>query len=128
MNRRWGGQAGWAMTEQETERNPVMIGSPPRSRRQAMVKSLWIVIWFLYLSGPVGQLIDGELSARGEALGWTGLSVFIAVYFRVVFRHMVHAPLRGWVVRAMVAFLAALAGLLSWSLGPNWLVLFTFVC
>ncbi|MFE0193202.1 sensor histidine kinase [Streptomyces sp. NPDC058989] len=116
------------MTEPGTERNPVMIGSPPRNRRQAMTKSLWIVIWFLYLSGPVGQLLDGELSARGEALGWTGLSAFIAVYFAAVFRHMVHAPLRGTVVRAMVGFLALLAGLLSWTLGPNWLVLFTFVC
>ncbi len=116
------------MTEPGTENNPVMIGSPPRNRRQAMTKSLWIVIWFLYLSGPVGQLIEGELPARDEALGWTGLSVFIAVYFTIVFRHMAHTPLRGTVVRVLVAFLAVLAGLLSWTLGPNWLVLFTFVC
>ncbi|MFH8348477.1 sensor histidine kinase [Streptomyces sp. NPDC018045] len=112
----------------ETEHNPVMIGSAPRTRRQALVKSAWVVIWFLYLAGPIGDLADGGLSPAHELLGCFGLLTFVAVYFVVLFRHMAHRPCKDRAVRAAVAFIAALAVLLASVLGPNWLVLFTFVC
>ncbi|MGW1376738.1 sensor histidine kinase [Streptomyces sp. NPDC002446] len=116
------------MSSPETECNPVMIGTAPRNRRQAAVKSLWIVIWFLYLAGPVGQLLDGGLSARAEVLGWLGLITFVGTYFVLVFRHMIHLSTSGVLVRATVVFLVVLAVALSVTLGPNWLVLFTFTC
>ncbi|MFI9047523.1 sensor histidine kinase [Streptomyces sp. NPDC053427] len=116
------------MNEPEAERSPVMIGTAPRNRRQALSKAAWIAVWFLYLAGPVGQLLDGRMSAADEALGWSGLIVFVGGYFAVVFRHMIHLPTRGSLVRWLLVFLAVLAVLLSSTLGPNWLVLFTFVC
>ncbi|OKI09667.1 histidine kinase [Streptomyces sp. CB02923] len=116
------------MKETETERSPVLIGTPPRTRRQALVKSVWIVIWFLYLTGPIGDLIDGDMSPAREVLGCAGLLLFVGVYFALLFRHMVHRSWPDWAIRAAVTFIAAIAVLLSSVLGPNWLVLFTFVC
>ncbi|MFF8310236.1 sensor histidine kinase [Streptomyces lydicus] len=116
------------MNGPETDDNPVMIGRAPRTRRQALVKAGWIVIWFLYLAGPIGTLAEGGMSPAREALGWGGLLTFIGVYFVLVFRHMVHRPVPAGLIRAAVVLLAALAALLAWTLGPNWLVLFTFVC
>ncbi|MFJ9849658.1 sensor histidine kinase [Streptomyces sp. NPDC101150] len=115
------------MNEPEAERNPVRIGMPALNGRQKLVKSVWIVIWFLYLAGPLGQLIEGKMSAADEALGWSGFVLFVGAYFVLVFRYMVHLPTYGSLVRCTVAFLAALAGLMSFTLGPDWLVLFTFV-
>ncbi|MEU4201883.1 sensor histidine kinase [Streptomyces sp. NPDC045470] len=115
------------MRTAETEPNPVLIGSAPRTRRQALVKSAWVVIWFLYLAGPIGDLADGGMSPAHELLGCAGLLTFVAVYFVVLFRHMAHRPVKNPLVRSAVAVIAALAVLLSSVLGPNWLVLFTFV-
>nr|WP_318533626.1 histidine kinase dimerization/phosphoacceptor domain-containing protein [Streptomyces lydicus] len=116
------------MNGPETDGNPVMIGAAPRTRRQAFVKAGWIVIWFLYLAGPIGTLAEGGMSPAREALGWGGLLTFVGVYFVLVFRHMAHRPVPSGVIRAAVVLLAALAALLAWTLGPDWLVLFTFVC
>ncbi|MBL1088550.1 MULTISPECIES: sensor histidine kinase [Streptomyces] len=115
------------MSGAETDDNPVMIGAPPRTRRQALVKAAWIVIWFGYLAGPIESLAGGGLSPAHEALGWVGFPTFVAVYFALVFRHMAHRPMPSGALRAAVVLLTALAVLLSWTLGPNWLVLFTFV-
>ncbi|MEU9110379.1 sensor histidine kinase [Streptomyces sp. NPDC048483] len=115
------------MNEPEAGQNPVLIGTQPRNLRQVLVKCLWIGIWFSYLSGPVGQLLDGRMSPARETLGWSGLSVFALTYFALVFRQIIHLPTGGSLVRWVLGFLAALAGLLSFTLGPNWLVLFTFV-
>ncbi|MFH8406459.1 sensor histidine kinase [Streptomyces sp. NPDC018019] len=114
------------MNEPETDPNPVMFGRAPRTLRQALAKSVWIVIWFLYLSGPIGDLAGGELSPADDVLGWAGLLAFIAVYFALVFRHMTHRPMPDGLVRAAVFVIVALAALLAWEIGPNWLVLFTF--
>ncbi|MFI0784475.1 sensor histidine kinase [Streptomyces lydicus] len=115
------------MNGPETDDNPVRIGAPPRTRRQALVKSVWIVIWFGYLAGPIGSLAEGGMSPAHEALGWVGFLTFVAVYFALVFRHMAHRPMPSGAMWAGVVLIAALAVLLSWTLGPNWLVLFTFV-
>ncbi|MFI0261622.1 sensor histidine kinase [Streptomyces sp. NPDC017056] len=115
------------MKRTETEPNPVLIGTTPRTRRELLVKCAWIVIWFLYLTGPIGDLIDG-MSPAHEVLGCAGLLTFVAVYFAVVFRHVVHRAWADKAAKAAVVFIAALAALLASVLGPNWLVLFTFVC
>ncbi|KAA6214185.1 sensor histidine kinase [Streptomyces albofaciens JCM 4342] len=116
------------MTEPETETNPAMFGVAPRTRKQMLTKCIWIVIWFLYLTGPIGDLAEGDLSPADEALGWAGLLAFISLYFALLFRHMTHRPLPSGLVRAAVLAIVALAALLSWEIGPNWLVLFTFAC
>ncbi|MFF8899906.1 sensor histidine kinase [Streptomyces lydicus] len=116
------------MNGPDTDDNPVRIGTPPRTRRQAFVKAVWIVIWFLYLAGPIGTLAEGGMSPAREALGWGGLLTFVGVYFVLVFRQMTRRAVPAGVIRAAVLLLAALAALLAWTLGPNWLVLFTFVC
>lgn len=115
------------MTGPDIDDTPVMIGTAPRTRSQALVKSGWIVIWFCYLSGPVGNLAGGGMSPAHEALGWSGLLTFVGVYFVLVFRHMAHRTVPAGVFRLAVVLLAALAAALSWTLGPSWLVLFTFV-
>ncbi|MFI1155733.1 sensor histidine kinase [Streptomyces sioyaensis] len=112
----------------DTDDNPVTIGTAPRTRRQALVKAVWIVIWFAYLTGPVGNLAEGGMSPAREALGWSGLLTFVGVYFVLVFRHMARRQVPAGVIRGAVVLLAALAGLLAWTYGPSWLVLFTFVC
>ncbi len=56
------------MTEPETETNPAMFGVAPRTRKQMLTKCIWIVIWFLYLTGPIGDLAEGDLSPADEAL------------------------------------------------------------
>ncbi|MFH9421481.1 sensor histidine kinase [Streptomyces sp. NPDC017529] len=116
------------MKPAETETNPALMGVAPRTRRQMLTKVVWVVIWFLYLAGPIGQLLDGTMSPAHEALGWSGLLTFVGVYFVLLFRHMIHRGLPGAAIRAAVVLLAALAGLLASVLGANWLVLFTFVC
>lgn len=60
------------------------------------------------------------------ALGTLGLLVFVGSYLVLVFRHTSKAldPFR---VRAALAFLAALAVLLSLTFGTSWLVLFVYV-
>ncbi|MFF4601662.1 sensor histidine kinase [Streptomyces sp. NPDC001339] len=115
------------MNEPETERNPLLMGDRPRTRRQALGKAMWIAIWFVYLIGPVGQLLDGEMSMAHEVLGWSGLIAFVGGYFALLFRQMLHLPQGRTAVRSAVAVLGVLAASLALTIGPNWLVLFTFV-
>ncbi|GAU65280.1 putative two-component histidine kinase [Streptomyces sp. NBRC 110611] len=115
------------MNEPETERNPLLMGNRPRTGRQALGKAAWIAIWFLYLIGPVGQLLDGGIPLAHEVLGWAGLVAFIGGYFALLFRQLLHLPQSGPAVLSAVVALGALAATLSLTLGPNWLVLFTFV-
>lgn len=115
------------MRDRETDCNPVLMGAPPRNRKQLLVKSFWIVIWFFYLAGPVGNLVEGDMSPAHEVLGWSGLLTFVVLYFALVFRRMAHRPAPDRVARTVVACITALAIVMSLVLGPNWLVLFTFV-
>ncbi|MFI6646061.1 sensor histidine kinase [Streptomyces sp. NPDC050529] len=104
----------------------VGLGRPPTNARQTGTKLLWIGIWLAFMSAPVKDLIDGNHTPWVTALGTLGLLVFVGVYLVLVFRHTSKAldPFR---VRATLAFLGALAVLLSLTLGAPWLVLFVYV-
>lgn len=105
---------------------PVGIGRPPTNAKQARAKLLWIGIWLAFMSAPVKDLADGNHTPWATALGTLGLLVFVGSYLVLVFRHTSKAldPFR---VRAALAFLGALAVLLSLTFGTTWLVLFVYV-
>ncbi|WNI22647.1 sensor histidine kinase [Streptomyces sp. ITFR-16] len=111
------------MNEDETS---VGIGSPPERRKQMRLKALWIGIWLAFMSAPVKDLVDGHHPAWATALGTLGLLVFVGSYLLLVYRHTSKAldPVR---VRSALAFLGALAVVLSLTLGTPWLVLFVYV-
>ncbi|MFF9477589.1 sensor histidine kinase [Streptomyces sp. NPDC014733] len=105
--------------------NPIRMGQPSRTRRQAVSKALWISVWMLYLAGPVADLFTGSAPRTTRILGAVGLVGYVALYFALVFRHM----WRGVTLRAVYPVLGALLVLstvLTWHLGANWLVLFIF--
>ncbi|WP_369358567.1 histidine kinase [Streptomyces sp. cg2] len=108
------------------DRNPVLIGQRPRSRRQAAGKSMWIAIWLLYLAGPVGELSSHGAGTAQRVWGFTGLALFVLSYVALIFHHMWRrqpGPLQRYVpLVAMVALSVAL----TWTLGFSWLVLFIF--
>lgn len=104
----------------------VGIGRPPAGMKQAGTKLLWIGIWLAFMSAPVKDLADGNHTRWATVLGTLGLLVFVGSYLVLVFRHTSKAldPFR---VRAALAFLGALAVLLSLTFGTPWLVLFVYV-
>ncbi|MFE6689483.1 sensor histidine kinase [Streptomyces sp. NPDC057743] len=107
------------------DRNPVLIGQRPRSRRQAIGKSMWIAIWLLYLAGPVAELGNRGFSTGQRIWGVVGLTLFVLAYVLLVFRHLLRKPplaLRHTPLVVMVL----LSVLLTWTLGYSWLVLFIF--
>ncbi|MFD0165882.1 histidine kinase [Streptomyces decoyicus] len=104
---------------------PMMIGQPPRTRRQALGKMMWVGIWLLYLAGPVGQLLRVGTSTTERIGGGLGLAVFVLSYFVVVFRHMWRKT-TGPLMYTALALMLALSTALSWTLDFSWLVLFIF--
>lgn len=112
------------MNDEETH---VAAGRAPAGMKQAGTKLLWIGIWLAFMSAPVKDLADGNHTRWATALGTLGLLVFVGSYLVLVFRHTSKAldPFR---VRATLAFLGALAVLLSLTFGTPWLVLFVYVC
>lgn len=111
------------MNDEETH---VAAGRAPAGMKQAGTKLLWIGIWLAFMSAPVKDLADGNHTRWATALGTLGLLVFVGSYLVLVFRHTSKAldPFR---VRATLAFLGALAVLLSLTFGTPWLVLFVYV-
>ncbi|MEV6791064.1 sensor histidine kinase [Streptomyces sp. NPDC051320] len=108
------------------EEREVRIGRVPANMRQAGAKMLWIGIWLVFMSAPLGKLLDGGYSTSQEALGWSGLVVFVAAYLVLVFRQTARTfSVR--VVYGSLALLAVLAVGLTLSLGSAWLVLFVYV-
>ncbi|MCB5909786.1 sensor histidine kinase [Streptomyces pinistramenti] len=101
------------------------MGQPPATRRQAVAKAMWIAVWMLYLAGPVAELFTGDASVAARVLGGTGLALFVVAYFTLVYRHMWRRvtlpPIYG-----VLGVLLVLSAVLSWFLGPSWLVLFIF--
>ncbi|MEU9092933.1 sensor histidine kinase [Streptomyces sp. NPDC087901] len=104
----------------------VGVGRPPSTARQTRIKLMWIGVWLAFMSAPVKDLADGNHTPWATALGVLGLLVFVGAYLVLVFRHTSKAldPFR---VRAALAFLGALAVLLSLTFGTPWLVLFVYV-
>ncbi|MGW7024165.1 sensor histidine kinase [Streptomyces decoyicus] len=113
------------MTSEPKGAGPMMIGQPPRTRRQALGKTMWIGIWLLYLAGPVGQLLRVGASTTERIGGGLGLVAFVLFYLVVVFRHMWRRT-TGPLMYAALALMLALSTALSWTLGFSWLVLFIF--
>jgi two-component system sensor histidine kinase DesK len=104
----------------------VGIGRPPANRRQVGVKLLWIGVWLAFMSAPVKDLTDGDHTPWASGLGALGLVVFVGTYLVLVFRHTSKAQERRQ-VGATIAFLGALAVVLTLTLGTPWLVLFVYV-
>jgi two-component system sensor histidine kinase DesK len=102
------------------------IGRPADNRRLVVAKLLWIGIWLAFLGAPVEDLVHGPHDTAAVVLGWTGLTVFVAVYFTLVFRHTSKALARRDVL-TVLGCLLVLALVLSLSLGPTWLTLFVYV-
>ncbi len=103
----------------------VGIGQRPTTRRQRVVKSLWIGVWLVYLGAPVGDLLHGGHSTGVRLLGWLGLAAFVAWYWALVFRTGRGETTR--LVGGSLVVLAAQSALLSLTLGREWLVLFVYV-
>ncbi|WP_411120546.1 sensor histidine kinase [Streptomyces sp. x-19] len=107
------------------DRNPVLIGQRPRSRRQALGKSMWVGVWLLYLAGPVAELTSHAFTTAQRVWGAVGLTLFVLAYLVLIFRHMWQKPpvsLR----YAPLGVMLALSVALTWTLGYSWLVLFIF--
>ncbi|WP_405918441.1 sensor histidine kinase [Streptomyces sp. NBC_00728] len=105
----------------------VRMGESPRNLREALRKSVWIVIWLVFLSSPVHDLAAGHHTPGVTAAGWVGLAAFVAVYLMLVFRHMGKAFTGSLAVTLMVIALGALAVVLCLTLGAPWLGLFVYV-
>ncbi|GAO06190.1 putative two-component histidine kinase [Streptomyces lydicamycinicus] len=107
------------------DRSPMLIGQPPRNRRQALVKTMWISLWLLYLAGPVSGLLRPGVPTAERIWGGLGLTLFVLCYFGLVFRHIWGERSRS-VVHGSLALLLVLSMVLSWTLDSSWLVLFIF--
>jgi len=102
------------------------MGQSPRNRREALRKLLWIGIWLVFMGDPIDDLLDGGHTAWATALGWLGLVAFVGVYLVLVFRHTARAMRIEWLA-AILGALAAVAVVMSLTLGAPWLVLFVYV-
>ncbi|MFD0061524.1 sensor histidine kinase [Streptomyces sp. NPDC056637] len=102
------------------------MGQPPRNHREALRKLLWIGIWLVFMADPIDDLVNGGHTAWATALGWLGLVAFVGVYLALVFRHTARAMGLGRLA-AVLGALAAVAVVMSLTLGAPWLVLFVYV-
>lgn len=103
------------------------MGLPPRNAREVLIKTLWIVVWLVFLSSPVQDLFSGGHSVGGTVAGWLGLTVFVTVYLSLVFRNMGGKAYSGRTVGVLILGLGALAVALCLTLGKEWLGLFVYV-
>lgn len=110
----------------ERDENTWGIGRPPRNRRELLRKALWIGVWLVFLSAPVGDLAAGNHSPSATAAGWAGLATFVVAYMVLVFRNM-GRPFARTVVVSLICFLGVLAIVLCLTLGGAWLGLFCYV-
>ncbi|MFE7465893.1 sensor histidine kinase [Streptomyces sp. NPDC057499] len=111
------------MNDDETS---VGIGRPPANPRQRWIKLLWVGIWLAFMSAPVKDLTDGGHTPWATAFGTLGLLTFVGAYLLLV---LSRTPMDGddRSAHAWIAFLGALAVLLTLTLGTPWLVLFVYV-
>ncbi|MEU9153750.1 histidine kinase [Streptomyces sp. NPDC048417] len=104
----------------------VRIGQPPRSRREAMRKMVWVLPWLVFLASPADDLASGHHTTGVAVAGWVGLTAFVGIYLSIVFRSM-GRPFRGWIVTTAIAVEGTLAVVLAFSLGGSWFGLFVYV-
>ncbi|KAB1987929.1 sensor histidine kinase [Streptomyces triticiradicis] len=105
----------------------VRMGESPRNLREVLRKSVWIVIWLVFLSSPVHDLVSGHHTPAATVAGWAGLAAFVTVYLTLVFRHLGKAFTGSLAVTLMVIALGVLAVVLCLTLGASWLGLFVYV-
>jgi two-component system sensor histidine kinase DesK len=116
------GSAERAVTEEPWAR----YGQPATTRRALLAKLLWIGVWLVFLSAPIGDLLHGGHSTGAVAAGAVGLTAFVGVYVSLLFREM-GRPYSGPIVAVLVTVLGVLATALSLALGASWLGLFVYV-
>ncbi|MFD3584701.1 sensor histidine kinase [Streptomyces sp. NPDC058683] len=104
----------------------VRIGQPPRSRREAMRKMVWVLPWLVFLASPADDLASGHHTTGVTVAGWVGLTAFVGIYLSIVFRSM-GRPFRGWIVTAAIVVEGTLAVTLAFTLGGSWFGLFVYV-
>lgn len=114
-----------ALTQEDQGLGIPRVGRQPETRRQKLVKALWISVWLFYLSAPVTDLVSGGHSTGARVLGGLGLVAFVGWYLVLVFRTARRMAVRR--VLFSLAVLAAQAMVLSLTLGREWLVLFVYV-
>lgn len=102
------------------------LGWPPRTRRELLVKTLWIGIWLIFLSSPVEDLVNGGHGTGATVAGSLGLAVFVGAYLTLVFRNM-GRPFSPRVVFTLGGILGVLAPVLAYTLGSAWLGLFVYL-
>ncbi|MFF9086981.1 sensor histidine kinase [Streptomyces sp. NPDC014991] len=117
-----------AMTEdrQAGTARPAPVGLPPRDRRELLVKTLWIGVWLVFLSSPVGDLVHGGHTTGATVAGSVGLAAFVGVYLTLVFRN-IGRPFAPRVVLTLGGILGVLAPVLALTLGSAWLGLFVYL-
>ncbi|WP_237405388.1 sensor histidine kinase [Actinacidiphila reveromycinica] len=115
----------WRREVEEADTSP--MGRPPETRRQALIKLMWIGVWLAYLGSPVGDLVDGGHPAAVVVPAALGLAAFVGAYLVLaLFRTSDPEPPAPWVHATLVG-LAALSLTLSLTLGKDWLVLYVYV-
>ena len=103
------------------------MGQAPVTRRQAVIKLMWVGIWLIYLGAPVGDLTSGRHPVAVVIPATLGLVAFVLSYLVVVFfRTNTPGPPDRWVYGVLTAQLA-LSFALSATLGKDWLVLYVYV-
>ncbi|MET7289693.1 histidine kinase [Streptomyces sp. NPDC005573] len=102
------------------------MGQPARNRRELRVKVLWIGVWLVFLSSPIGDLTGGHHSADATLAGALGLTAFVVAYLALVFRNM-GRPVSGRGAHVLLAVLGILAPVLAYTLGSAWLGLFVYL-
>ncbi|MFF3640109.1 sensor histidine kinase [Streptomyces sp. NPDC002564] len=102
------------------------FGRPPQGRRQFLAKAGWIGVWLVFLSAPIKDLAEGHRTPLGTVLGALGLTVFVVCYLTLVFRYTTKI-LRWRAVLVSLGLLLALAVVLAFCFGDNWLGLFVYV-
>ncbi|MEU0742161.1 histidine kinase [Streptomyces sp. NPDC006134] len=103
-----------------------VIGRPPRNRREATVKLLWIGVWLVFLGSPVGDLVKGGHGTRATVAATLGLAAFVGVYLPLLARNT-SRPFPRRVVAVLLTVLTVLACALAGTLGSAWLGLFVYL-
>ncbi|MBX7547576.1 sensor histidine kinase [Streptomyces sp. NPDC004232] len=104
----------------------VRIGQGPGTRREVLVKALWIGVWLIFLSSPIHDLAAGHHTTAATVAGTLGLTAFVVAYLTLVFRNM-GKPFTPGVVASLLGVMAVLAPLLNFTLGEAWIGLFVYV-
>jgi len=120
--------ASWPPWRRQVEdADSTSMGRVPETRRQAVIKLLWVGIWLLYLGAPVSDLADGHHSALVTALAAAGLTVFVLSYLALVFLRSNAADQPERWTYGVLGAQTVLSLLLAATLGKAWLVLFVYV-